>query len=718
MGETTPMADNEITDASGAVVQAGAVHGDVHISASGRQTQTTPHQLPLNVNGFVNRRGDLATLDALVVAAASHQPPGWTAPMVVSTIAGAPGIGKTALAVHWAHRVRSDFSDGDLYVDMRGYGPGPRVEAVQALDTLLRALDVTPDRIPVDLDGRAALFRSLLSGKRVLVLIDNAASADQVRPLLPGSPESLVLVTSRSTLPGLVAREGASRMVLDILTPDESLTLLRQIVGAERVDSEPAAARRLAQLCVHLPLALRITAERVNSRPRAALSDFVAELSDEKERLDALGFEDDELSDVRAAFAASYNNLDPDAARLFRLTGLHPGNEFGVHACAAMADISTSAARRLLDRLARVHLVSETGTDRYRSHDLLRLYAAERAAEDETPTERTTVLRRMLDWYLRSVYNGHRVILPAFRELPLPPPEGSADPPAFDSVDDAMRWFETERSNLVDAVRIGTAGGLHDLGWRLPAVMYGFFELRGYWSQWRDIHLLGLEAADAADDDHGRACNHLGLGDANWFLQRIPEAFDCYRRAVDEGRRAGDGWVEGFALRQIGVLLQEQERFAEAIERVEEARAVFESTDERRGNGMALLTLGDCHRGLGHTGEAVRYCEEAVALFQRIGDTWSVAWGRCALGRALAGPGRWAESLSAYEEAFATFRAFGDRRNELRALVGMGEACTAAGWTDDARRHLGAAMEIAEELGDDEVADLAARIEALSAEAE
>ncbi|GLU46534.1 ATP-binding protein [Nocardiopsis ansamitocini] len=709
------MTDNTIHgDADGTVVQAGVVHGGIHLGAP-ESVVVVPRQLPLATRGFVNRSVQIALLDALVrqEGEGGNEAPRGSA---ISAIAGTPGVGKTALAVSWAHTARSHFTGGDLYIDMRGYGPGPRVEAAQALDSLLRCLDVAPERIPADLGGRAALYRSLLAGRRVLVLIDNAASADQVRPLLPASPGCLVIVTSRSSLAGLVTREGARRMVLDILSPEESLALLRHVAGADRIDADVNAALRLARHCAFLPLALRITAERLTARPGRSLARFAAELDDQRRRLDALRTEDDELSDVRAVFAASYRDLDPDAARLFRRLGLHPGPEAGVHACAALAEVDVPTAGRLLDRLVRVHLVTETTADRYRLHDLLRLYAAERAELDEEPHDRERALRAVLVWYLGTVDGGHRVILPAFHRVPLPQNEGTWCPLGFAGVDEAMDWFETERENLVAAVRTALDNGFHDLAWRLPAVMYGFFEMRGHWTQWRDVHLLGVTAAEAVGDQHGLACNRLGLGDVNWLLTRTEEALGDYRAAAEGGARSGDRWVEGFALRQTAVLLHERGDHAEAAHIAQRALDVFASGGERRGAGMALLTLGDCRLALSDTGGAVAGYARAVGLFREVGDAWSVAWGGCAMARALAADQRWGEVLDHLAHSLSAFRSFGDRRNEARALIGTAEACAGLGRTDEARGHLRAAVELLDDLGDEQGADLRERAEALDAD--
>ncbi|MFD0854509.1 hypothetical protein ACFQ07_19895, partial [Actinomadura adrarensis] len=295
--------------------------------------------------------------------------------------------------------------------------------------------------------------------------------------------------------------------------PEQSLHLLRRIAGADRIDADPSAAQTLTRHCAQLPLALRIVAERLVSRPYTPAAAFVDELRDEHERLDALGFDDDEMSNVRAVFSSSYRALDDATARVFRLLGLHPGPEFSLQAAAAVTGLDIRGVRRRLDALVDAHLVQLVARDRYRLHDLLRSYAIERADADETTLETDAAVRRVLAWYLHTVNNGHRIVLPNFHAVPLvdPPP---TDPLVFDDVDTAMQWFETERGNLLAALDTAMRTRHHDIAWRLPAVMYGFFELRAYWTDWREIHRTGLEAAQLAGDRLGQACNHLGLGDA------------------------------------------------------------------------------------------------------------------------------------------------------------------------------------------------------------
>jgi Helix-turn-helix domain/NB-ARC domain len=342
-------------------------------------TQVMPAQLPAHAAVFTDRKNELAELDQLLAT-----PAGATGAMTIALISGTAGVGKTALALRWAHRARSRFPDGQLYVNLRGYDPAPSLHPGQVLDCFLRALRVSAEKTPTDVEAKAGLYRSLLDGQRVLVVLDNAGTADQVRPLLPGSPGCLVVVTSRSRLSGLVVRDGAHRVTLHPLPVADALILLREIIGADRVDAEPEMAVQLAHQCAHLPLALRLSAERVVSHPHLTLAELVGELADERDRLDLLVVPDDESTAMRAVFFWSYRSLPPESARMFRLLGLHTGPDISVPLAALLSNTTLLEARRLLDVLTSVHLLEETGHGRYRFHDLLRAYAAERAAAEDT----------------------------------------------------------------------------------------------------------------------------------------------------------------------------------------------------------------------------------------------------------------------------------------------------------------------------------------------
>jgi DNA-binding SARP family transcriptional activator len=405
----------------------------------------TPRQLPTDVAGFTGRADDLAELDALVAKQAGSRA------VTIAVLIGTAGVGKTSLAVHWAHRIAAGYPDGQLYVNLHGYSTSPQVSPLEALTQFLRALGVPPDHIPVSVDEAAARFRSLVAGKRLLVVLDNAAAPEQVRPLLPGTPGCLVVVTSRDRLGGLMAGEGAHAHTLRTLRLDDAVALISRMVGAERVRAEPAAAAELALLCAHLPLALRVAAANLASRPRQRISSYVADLA-EDDRIVTLEADGDSGTAVRAAFEVSYQRLSDPVRRLFRLLGAAPGAEFVVDAAAALTGATPAEARRLLDRLAGAHLVEEVDEGRYTFHDLLREFAAERARQEERSTDLDAAIGRLLDWYLRVTDAAAQLL--SSRVLRLPPPPVTAGPPArFNDHVGALAWLDTHRSDLVAAIR-------------------------------------------------------------------------------------------------------------------------------------------------------------------------------------------------------------------------------------------------------------------------
>jgi hypothetical protein len=404
-----------------------------------------PRELPADVSAFTGRAAELRQLDQLLSRRATRA--GGPAAAVISAVSGTAGVGKTALAIHWAHRVADQFPDGQLHVNLRGYDPAQPLTAADALAVLLRALGVPDSDIPAGEDRRAACFRSLLAGKRMLVLVDNARTAEQVRPLLPGARTCAVVVTSRDSLVGLVARDGAVRLDLDVLPLDDVISLLRELIG-ERVDAEPAAAVELAGQCSRLPLALRVAAELAAARPGVALAELVAELGDQQRRLDLLGADGDPRTAVRTVFSWSYRRLGPDAARAFRFSGLYPGPDFDAYAIAALMAATADQARRALRELARAHLIHPTGPDRYALHDLLRAYARELVGTEDGDDERHAALTRLCGHNLYAAANAMNTLFPAGRRG-RPPPTSPAHIPPLTEPGEVRAWLGEQRALLI-----------------------------------------------------------------------------------------------------------------------------------------------------------------------------------------------------------------------------------------------------------------------------
>jgi tetratricopeptide (TPR) repeat protein len=711
-GSDDRTSENDFSGEAEAVVQAGAVHGGIHFHDA-RFRFPPPRQLPGGTARFVNRKAGLRKLNQLLEELPGEHGENTSPAVVISAITGTPGVGKTALAVHWAHQVRDRFPDGDLYIDMRGYGTEPPLTEEQALDSFLRSLSVLPELIPDDPGERAALYRSLIADKRMLILIDNAASAKQVRNLLPGSRRCLVLVTTRGSLSSLVAREGASRVTLDVLSPADAIELFADIVGEERVEQEQEATGRIARLCGYLPLALRVVAERVAGQPYSSLADVAEELVSEQRRLDALASEDDPLTDVRAVFSWSYRALAADQQKLFRSIGLHAGAEFSTEVAAALVDKPATAVEYSLQQLARVHLVQEVGARRYRTHDLLHAYAAERCQHEEAQRERTHAVRRMLTWYLLAADNARKVILPYSQSLSLSPVSGFTVP-AFDSVAAAMDWYEQERLNFLAAIQQAADLGQYDLAWKLPAVADGFFEIRSYWREWREIHAESLAAALTIGDNLGEASSRRCLGDVCWRNRDYQAALEHYERGAAIADRLQDPWIEGFAVRGCGLIYQELDQIDRAMEFFQRARAIFEAASLSRGVAMALLSIGKCYRAGGQLRQAAEYGERAVAVFRLISDRWSLGWGLIPLGEIYLDMGEVDLARDQFSEAISVFRDFEDHRSEALALRQLGAAYLSGGDSGHAAECWARALEIFEELGDPNADALRAELSGVS----
>jgi DNA-binding SARP family transcriptional activator len=459
-----------------------AVAGPVHLPQADPE-QGAPRALPPAVPGFTGRSAELKALSRLLGRSGEHAPD----TVLISAIGGTAGVGKTALAVHWAHQVAGRFPDGQLYVNLRGYDPDQMVPAADALAGLLRTLGVPGPDIPPDPAGRAARYRSLVAGRRMLVLLDNVRSVQQVRLLLPGTPGCVTLVTSRDSLAGLVARDGAVRLDLDLLPTAEAVSLLRALIG-ERARDDPAATQDLAVQCSRLPLALRIAAELAAARPAVPLAGLVRELDDQQRRLDLLDAVDDSHTGVRTVFSWSYAHLDEVTARMFRLLGLHPGLDLDRYAAAALTGATAGQAERILDALTRAHLTQLTGPGRYGMHDLLRAYARGLACADDTEDDQRAALTRLFDYYLHSVATAMDALYPGERHRrPRIPTPATRPPPVTDPAS-ALAWLDAERATLV-AVAVHTAShGWASHATRLAASLFRYLDSGGHYPVAVTIH--------------------------------------------------------------------------------------------------------------------------------------------------------------------------------------------------------------------------------------
>ncbi len=658
-----------------------------------------PRQLPAAVAHFTGRSAELTKLNVLL---AQDDAPG-PAAMVISAIAGTPGVGKTALVVHWAHEVRDRFPDGQLFVNLRGYAPGPPITPEQALEEFLRALHVPAERIPVGLEARAALYRSLLDGRRVLIVLDNANSTKQVRPLLPGSPTCRAVVTSRSRLPGLIARDGASRITLDLLSPAEAVALLGDVIGAARVAAEPKAIAELASRCAYLPLALRIAAECAVTHPHVSLADLAGELAVEHDRLDFLAIadeEEDEDTSMRAVFFWSYQALVPEVARAFRLLGLHAGPDISALAAAALINTTPTQARRLLETLGGTHLIEETERDRYRFHDLLRVYATERAQEEEPDHDRDAAVRRVLTWYLHTGDAAAHVLNPHRRRVPLDHPEVACSPLEFTSYGQALDWCEAERANLVAATRQAAEIGEHVIAWKLPVALWDFFNLRKHWADWITTHRIGLTAAQRLHDRRGQAWIWGGLGMAYFDLRQPEEALIHYQHALPICQEIDDQWCEALALLGLGRAYSVFERYEEALSHSERALHICQEIDDAWSQTLALCSIGTIHRKLHRFEDALHHFQQALDVVSSVHDQSGEAMTLHNFGDTYRDLQRFEDALEYFQRACTIYREIGDRWSEAQTLRNIGDTLQNLNQMEAAAGCWYQALPIFEDLGD------------------
>ena len=707
-------------------------------SAASPAAPLVPAQLPMDVRPFTGRGEQLSDLNRVLLGEGGVED---ATTAIVSAVLGTAGVGKTALAVHWAHRSRESFPDGQLYVDLRGYDPHQPVSAAQALAGFLIALGVPRPEIPLRLEERAARYRTTLDGRRLLVVLDNAASAAQVRHLLPGSPRCRVLITSRDSLSAFVAMHGAHRVVLDALSRTDALQLLRALIG-ERIDAERPAAVDLAEQCARLPLALRVAAQLVLSRPTEALASLVAELGDHQRRLDLLDLGDDPRTAVRAVFSWSYARLADLPARLFRFLGLHPGPDIDAHSAAALADEPVDTVRQALEVLARAHLLNRTAAGRYTMHDLLRAYAAELTDRQDSAAGHRAALTRLLDHCLAASAAAMDILYPAERHLrPAVEHSGTGLPP-LRTAEEARAWLTATQPTLVALCSRTTEPGPSGHTVRIATTLHRHYERSGHYTDALTIHTHALRAARSAGDTRGEvevlACLgavHRRLGDYDSARQlhdtalvlcrstdypagearhltnlgvllelrgRYRQAAEHHEQAVALFRSAGDAPGEADVLNNLGIVLELLEDFTASAERYEQALELYRAAQHLVGEASALGNLGILTARQGNHTAAAGYFERALALFRRLANPAGTGHALSNLGNALSALDRHQEAAEHQREALRLFRDTGERYGETGALNGLGEALNGLGQATEALQAHAQALDVAREIDEQE----------------
>jgi DNA-binding SARP family transcriptional activator len=676
-------------------------------AATGEKERVIPRQLPAGTRHFTGRIPELRALDALVNGAADT-----AGTVVISAIAGMAGVGKTALALRWAHQAASQFPDGQLYVNLRGFDPtGRPVPAAAAIRGFLDALGVAAEQIPADLDAQASLYRSLLSGKRMLILLDNARDSEQVRPLLPGSSSCLVVVTSRSQLAGLVTAAGAHPLTVDVLTEVEARELLALLLGADRLGAQPEAAAALIGLCARLPLALAIAGARASARPRFGLGALVEQLQDVQRRLDALETGDTSAS-LRAVFSWSLASLPAPAARMFGLLGLHPGPDITTPAAASLAGVSLPQARLALSQLAEAHLITEHAPGRFSLHDLLRAYAAEQACAAGSDTAPGEAVGRVLDHYLHTAHAAALLLNPSRDPLTLDLPRPGVSPEHLADHLQAMTWFEAEHHVITSAVTLAAQRGLDAYGWQLPWTIANFLDWRGHWHEWAAVQRAALAAAIRLGDTTGQAAAHRLLAHSCAKLADYDQArahlTDCLRLYQQLGDLVGLAHVH----QTLCWLSAQQGRTADTLGHAEQALVLFQATGNQPGQAEALNNVGCSYALLGDYRQAQTSCQQALSLHSKLGDRPGEASSWDSLGYAEHQLRNFTDAADCYGHALSIFRELGNRYCQADTLTHLGDTHHAAGEENKAQDAWRQALAILDELHHPDAAKLRVKLRA------
>jgi DNA-binding SARP family transcriptional activator/tetratricopeptide (TPR) repeat protein len=649
--------------------------------ASRRAGPPVPRQLPADGPYFFGRAAELATLDCLLEQAA-----GGAGTVVISAIGGTAGVGKTALAVHWAHRATKWFPDGQLYIDLRGFGPAEEpMPPAEAVRLLLDGLGVAPERIPAELDARTALYRSVLADRKMLVVLDNARDTAQLRPLLPAAPGCMVLATSRNKLAGLAATHGAQLLALDVLTDAEALELLGRRIGSARAGAEAAAVTELTGLCAGLPLALSITAAQAIARRALPLAELAAELRGSPDRLDPLEG-GDAATDLRGVFSWSYRQLSDPAARMFRLLGVHPGPDISAAAAASVAGLPPGHARQVMAELAAANLITEPAAGRYAFHDLLRAYAADQARIAESGRALRAARRRIGDHYLHTANAASLCTTPHRELVPLSRPRPGVRAEEMTSLARALEWFQAERRVLIAVIGQAAADSSGALSWQLSWAVAPLLDSQGFWHELLATQQTALDAARRLGDLAAQAHAHHFLGRAHISLAAAGEAVTQLTAGLQLARQLGADGMEARAHATLAVAYLQQDRFRDALSHARQSQRLARASGHRFGEAHSLNSIGWCHAQLGNYRLTLACCQRALAMYRELGDHRGVAAALDSLGYAHHRLGNHSAAITCYTEAIDLLGDTGDPDDLAEFLTHLGDACLSAGDHEAARR--------------------------------
>ncbi|WSX56305.1 tetratricopeptide repeat protein [Streptomyces sp. NBC_00986] len=672
----------------GSSVQAHVVYGGVHISTAAGPLRQTPWQLPPSGH-LVDRSLELEELEQHRARVRREERP------MSTLVSGLGGVGKTAFALRWLHTLRPYFPDGQLYADLGAQSAGGPVAPEEILGRFVRALGVQGQQVPATLAERTVLYRSLTDGRHLAVLLDDAATAAQVRPLLPAGG-NVTAVTSRSRLPGLTL-DGCYPVHLESLAPEAAVELLADTLSDGRVAAQPDDARILVELCAGLPLAVRVAGARLVARPKRPITTMVRALTEEHDRLEALAIDGDH--NVRAALDLSYRALSPPAARLYRLLGLHFGSEFGSTVATAVL-AGEGNTEELLETLHNASLLLETGDDRHRFHDLVRLHAATKAQAEESPEERSRVVRRIADHYLASATCAEEIIDPQHRTMPR---NYGADPVVTANVghdaEAALDWLERELPNLMAVIRQSRSAGIPTVGWQLADALWPLFLRRKFYDDWRTAHEVGLEAA-AELGDTAAECRMLTSGGVGQLGSGNHEvALEMFERAAGLFTHRGNRLGVARTLNYRGLALQRLGQLSEAVELFRRATAELPASGDERAGALARLNLADVALAVGDPEETIQQGGVARRTLQDAGDTYNAARASTVLGRAHLALHHLDQAEEQFSAALATLRGMTANYEMAHAVGGLAEVAERRGNARASREYYREALNLYSSVG-------------------